>query len=266
MSGTIVVSGAPGSGKTALCAQLCRLTGLPVSVTPEGPDAACRIDMLRMEQAVPGSTMPVDSSKSPAIIEQSAYGPGYHGEVNHHLVVIDAVRALKSPGFDAPNNSPSPADADLVVVSKGDLIDDLEVLTRVRERTEAPVVSAHHGKLAEDAHPPGNRRTLHLPDNPVSPFWSYSGAASFSEKIADYFLVQRPPGILRLKGRVISGATGLDLDLSGRARSITPCAKPEETILFATGDPSAFRESELVRHFAETASSEAAGRRLFAWR
>ena len=266
MNGTIVVSGAPGSGKTALCAQLSRLTGLPVSVTPGSSDAASRIDMLRLEQAVPGCTTPDVPVGDSAIIEQSAYGPGYKGSADLHILVIDAIAALKSHGTEGPTVSPSLDAADLVVVSKGDLIDDHDVLNRVREQTGALVASVHHGKLPAESLPTVNRRELGLPDNVIRQFWSYSGAADFSEQAADRFIVQRPAGIGRLKGRVMSGKFGLDLDVSGRARSITPCQRPSETILFATGDPSVFREADLAWHLAETASMDVSRRRMFSRR
>lgn len=263
---TIVVSGPPGSGKTALCAQLCLATGLPVSITPGGPDVPRQIDMLRLEQTLPDRP-PLDAvADGPAIIEQSSYGPGFRGMADLHILIVDAVATLTSLKAGAPPGSRAFDNIDLLVISKGDIVDDSGVLEHVQGLTAAPVVSVHHGKLPADSLPSGNRRELGLPDNPIRQFWSYSGAADFSEQAADRFIVQRPAGIGRLKGRVMSGKFGLDLDVSGRARSITPCQRPSETILFATGDPSVFRESELAWHLAETASMDVSRRRMFSRR
>lgn len=263
---TIVVSGLPGSGKTALCAQLCLSTGLPVSITLGGPDVARQIDMLRLEQTLPDCPPLDPAADSAAIIEQSSYGPGYHGVADLHILIVDAVATLSSLKAGAPPAPEAFDDIDLLVVSKGDIVDDSVVLEHVLGLTRAPVVSVHHGKLPADALPSGNRRELGLPDNSIEQFWTYSGAADFSEQAADRFIVQRPAGIGRLKGRVMSGEFGLDLDVSGRARSATPCQRPSETILFATGDPSVFREADIAWHFAETASMDVSRRRMFSRR
>ena len=264
--GTIVVSGAPGSGKTALCAQLALAMEASVSITPGGPEVAHDIDMLRLEQFVPDHRHLDAAALGPKIVEQSAYGPGFEGIADLHILIVDAVAARTVLKTGASLEPRTFDDIDLLVISKGDLVDHSDVAAHLRDLTAAPVVGAHHGTLPEDALPPVNRRELRLPDNPAQPFWSYTGAAEFSEQAADRFIVQRPAGIGRLKGRVKSGKFGLDLDVSGRARSVTPCQSPPETILFATGDPQDFRESELAWHLAETASMDVSRRRMFSRR
>ena len=260
MTSSIVVAGAPGSGKTTLVAHLARILELPVRLPMDGATASQAVDAARFASlgvAMAGR----DAGK--AIVETCAYGASWQGEAGIVIVVIDALSA--AAGFSDTALS-AIAQADLIALSRTDLVDPASARDSVAAVAQCSIVDVVHGKLPPELLPTSQLRPICLAGWQKAETWSYAGAARLEPALAESFLQRRPRGVTRIKGRALSGKAGLVLDQSGRARSVSPCEPPAETLLFAAGKHGAFHENDMAVHFAETASTASASAGWFGFR
>jgi G3E family GTPase len=142
------------------------------------------------------------------------------------------------------------AGADLLVLTKGDLVDDArqsEVLGWLKSVGTAPIVTASHGALPIDvilgATPRRTGRRFVDPVDPVDPVRYVRWAADIGT-VADCrlheFLDRLPDGVLRAKGEVAvtsaSGEVGGRLvQVVGHTVTVTPTAVPDRGRLEAIG-------------------------------
>ena len=255
MAHPIVVTGEPGAGKTTLVARLAREIGVSVAL-PGGVAESRRIDAQRYQRL--GIAVSEGSGES-CIVETCAYGDGWTGYAALVIVVVDAV----APDSVDPQLLTL---ADLVVLSRGDLVDPTPVYDAIAQHCQVPVREAPHGALEIAGLPAGSTRRVSLPARAAMACWGYAGAARLNAALAERLLTDRPAGVTRIKGIVFGDATGLEVDRTGRARSVTPCAAPEETMLFAAGALDSFQEQDMALHFAEIASAGAARAGWFGFR
>jgi hypothetical protein len=261
MQDPIVVTGAPGAGKTALVAHLARALEVPVAL-PDGLVASRRIDALKL--TVQGVAL--DDAGNAGIVETCAYGSGYRGAAGSVIAVVDAVALSGKAAALTETMLAEIRVADLVVLTRGDLVDAKAACALLATQTDLPVVEAAFGKLSVKDLPTPASRTLDLPSRVAPVVWDYSGGARLDEKLAEQLLKNRPAGTMRIKGVALAGEAGLELDQTGRARSVTPCAEPPETMLFACGAAGSFSEQNMGLHFAEVASAGAATAGWFGFR
>ena len=259
MTDPIVVTGAPGSGKTTLVAHLAKALELPVVLPDEGSAASQAVDAERYEKL---GVMLAEPGASTTIVETCAYGAAWQGAAQTLIAVVDAVAGIGAAEADRA----AIQQADLVVLTRGDLVDTTLVHDTAASMVSCKVIEVEHGRMAPEALPEARLRKIALPGWPLAETWDYSGAARLDAALAERLLKGRPKQITRIKGRTIAGETGLMLDLSGRARSVTPCGTPPETLLFAAGPPDCFHGPDMALHFAEIASAASASAGWFGFR
>lgn len=266
MTRPIVVTGAPGAGKTTLCANLA-LAAEATIVLPVGAAEASRTIDADKYAALGLSVAPsMDATSSNCIVETCAYGAEWRGEAGLLIVVIDGVTlAGKKAGLSAVDIEEL-ALADAIALTRGDLVDVTQSMEVLAALTDVPILDVRYGKLDAADLPPENPRLIELSGRPSLTTWSYFGGARLDDTLAEKFLRKRPKGTLRIKGRAVATTTGLELDQSGRARSVTPCPVPEQSALFAAGAQDVFSEQEMNLHFAETAAAGAATAGWFGFR
>ncbi|MGD1926818.1 MAG: hypothetical protein ACFB03_21935 [Paracoccaceae bacterium] len=253
MTGPIIITGAPGAGKTTLAAQLGKALGWPVGGTPGGLADSMTIDTAKLKRHGCRTTREGRDDAN-VLLEHCAYGPDWSGPAASIVAVIDGVTG--PPETDAHRSMLRAAD--LVVVTRGDLVDVSEARRIVATMTEAPVIAASFGKIDAAALQPGTPKHRILPGAVGMRHWSYAGAATFTQDLAERFLIDRPDSTTRLKGMLLGRDGGYEVDVAGRARSVTPCAAPAETQIFAAGIADDFDAVAVARHFAETVASGAA--------
>lgn len=265
MQHSILITGAAGAGKTTLAAHLARQIGAAAMLSAGGQATSQAIDARVLERGGIEVLRPSDR-RTDAVIEHCAYGSGWQGVVGILIVVIDAVRFAGGRGATMDAEVHVLRTADLVVLARTDLVDATDAFDLLSGMTEAPVHAAVFGELDATLLPAEHVRQVSLPSGEPLTCWGYSGNAQLDAALCEALLKRRPKGVERIKGEVLAGESGLRLDQVGRARSVTPCAAPQESHLFAAGTRGVFRQHHMDVHFAETVASGAATSGWFGFR
>ena len=265
MTYAIVVTGAPGAGKTALAANLAMASGAAVMLPDGTAESSRSIDALKYAR-LGAELATLATAPETCIVETCAYGAPWRGSARVLIVVLDGVRFAAGKTPLATADEQAIGCADLIAVTRGDLVDVGPVCRDLTQRFSTPALDVRHGKLAPGELPQARPRMLDLPPYPATRCWSYAGGARLTDALAEKLLKQRPTGTQRVKGIAVSPSAGLELEQSGRARSISPCPAPAETMLFAAGPAATFSEQAMNLHFAEIASDGAATAGWFGFR
>lgn len=152
--------------------------------------------------------------------------------------------------------------ADLVLLSRTDIVDDGPALDLVVAITDAPVVR-NADQIVEVSTP---ARKDFQPMNVASPsftFWQYRGPLVLQPEQAERLSEARPKACYRLSGIVQTGTGGLEIEIAGRFRQTRPVADPGETLLSGIGLSAQFRQMDMDVLLSELASDAAARRWIF---
>jgi G3E family GTPase len=194
------------------------------------------------------------------------------GPEDHVITVVDAINfeaCVADPIFGSLVRRQIAA-ASLNVVTRGDVIDVAPVLEAVKALTRAHVVSAPFGEVSAEVFSDLNSQPIlvEVPVDITKRFaeWTYQGPAVLSTQSVERLLEYRPDGIYRLSGVARVQGGGLDMQVTGRTRQITPVAAPEQTDLKAIGARERFRVSEMDIAFAEAVAASAQASGIFSWR
>lgn len=161
------------------------------------------------------------------------------------------------------------SDADLLLISKADLVDETELGAVVdligSLAPQTPVMRSVFGDVADgnlfasrgnatgDAPPP---RTAHRHDRHEVPFraWSWTGAEAVGDAALREFLDRDDLGIYRAKGLMLTDAgTSVVVQKVGRDWTVTPAKTVAgDSRLVAIGTPPAFREDRLTQAWRST--------------
>jgi hypothetical protein len=146
------------------------------------------------------------------------------------------------------------AAADLVLISRGDVVDTAPVKSAMGKITTAPVVDARELTQEHlDAIAP-RPRTAGAPPPPATA-WSYAGAAQLRSRDIDRILETRPDGLYRLSGAVRTETGGIAIEIAGRARETRRIDEPGETRLAALSPGCAVSSRALDLWFSEAVAS-----------
>ena len=145
--------------------------------------------------------------------------------------------------------------ADLLYVSKLDLVELSQVQSELSSHTETPLL-AELDELFDAV-----RTIEHNADRPsiASTFidlsnefttWSFVGPVRLASGRVENAVRTRPQGAYRLSAEIRTEANGLSVELVGRVREILPIAEPEETKIVAIGAKRLFNPALMAAWWA----------------
>ena len=256
---TILVTGLPGAGKTTVAARLATALECPVAFGRAGEGA--EIDRLVLSDAATvlsasvGGVLP----SGLVVIEDDALAP-IQLAGGLRLAVVDGVGFADAQELAAPLVRA----ADVVLVTRGDVIDLAPVMTTLARMTQAPVLDATRSEPEDWVSGPPRG----APAAPAIAFvrWGQTNTARMRAEDVDRMLETRPEGVFRLNGVLRTDKGGQKVDVVGRTRQVRACRQPEASILTASGPSGVFRPDDLALHVAEFWASGASFLGLFGHR
>lgn len=203
---TILITGYPGAGKSRLAGRLSEFAGLRAAEAAgleTTEDAAARL----------ASTCP---------------------PIKTVICVADAVNLLATLETDHSGAFAHAqiAAADLVAITRGDVVEVTDVADRVTTITPAPVIDAREITVEMLTEITAQAQASHVAP-PKATEWSYNGPAQIRDRDVDRVLEGRPSGLYRLSGELRTDKGGLAVDIVGRARETRRIDDPGETRLSA---------------------------------
>ena len=156
------------------------------------------------------------------------------------------------------------ASADLVHISRTDLVDAGPVRALVADITDAPAFSLDglNGATAKAVRGSVDQGIAH-----AFLGWQYEGPLILDEQHALALLDARQTGAYRLFGQVRLPDGGMDLQVIGRLKQHVPLrTAPERTCLTARGPSARFRPQDLDHVLAQAAADSAGRAGLFSYR
>ncbi|MEM7190623.1 MAG: hypothetical protein AAF439_13510 [Pseudomonadota bacterium] len=200
-----------------------------------------------------GGDMPIDDGDG---ISVPVGGPG-----TRIVAVVDGANVeacLSDPLMGAIIRAQIAA-ADVIVLSRGDVVDIRPVQRLIEPLTSQPILDAHRDAIAAEVIaglPAGtSAAAASFADQFVE--WGYRGPAILTQAAAEQLLADRPEGAWRIAGVVRVPDGGMDLQVFGRGRQVTKVDAPEETVLRAIGPRQTFREKGMDLAFSEAVMTSA---------
>lgn len=173
---------------------------------------------------------------------------------------VNLVRTLNDPLIGAQVAAQVQA-ADLVVLTRSDLVDAAPALSALMNLTDVPVLDAPFGAISPELILEAPERSgCDIPAGEADhgadyASWSYAGPATLTLDALEAMLASRPKGVYRLKGCVRVGGAGVEVHAVGRSRQTREVPAPPETRLVAIGLRALFRESEMAEAFSDAVAA-----------
>ena len=282
----VIVSGFLGAGKSRLVETLTKTTGaarfvqdwVPDSAMARelaGPDAVAlssgiealaaaetlRREIDKRSHASTAVVIETDGLRDPRAIA-ALLPPG--GDVRIVTVVdaVNLVACLDDPDCAALVTAQIRA-ADGLVLARSDVVDPAPARSALSEIASVPVLDPQQTRmclagLLEVARTASAESASPWPDlSEQYATWTYRGPAVLETEPAEALLRDRPKGVYRLKGQVITGAAGLELQVFGHARQTRPVPAPEQTLIVAIGLKTSFRPHEMDWCFTQAVAASA---------
>jgi len=262
--GGVVVGGFLGAGKSRI---VTALGGTPTGCTDLTSLVEAAAARVGRPAAVGARGYPVIGAHG--LWDPAALAPGPDMRV---VTAVDAMNA--SAGLTDPTSGPLIAaqirSADVVILTRGDVVDPADIRARVTDLTSAPILEGFDADTIEAALAGTSRRraTARSSRDLTDKFriWSYRGEAVLTAEAARGFVKERRFGIYRLVGRVRTPESGLALEVIGRGRQADAIEMPPQTALVAIGLKGFLRSSDLDLAFSEAVVASSYRRGIIAWR
>ncbi len=157
-----------------------------------------------------------------------------HRPVRAIIALADAVnlQATLQSDHSGPFTRAQIAGANLIVLSRTDVIDAAAARAALSAITQAPVID--RPDLTWDSidnldRSPGTE-ALDIA-SPAATEWSYAGPAQLRARDIDEILEQRPAGLYRVSGMIRTESGAVEVEIAGRVRQTRPVEDPGETCL-----------------------------------
>lgn len=231
----VLVCGLPGVGKTTLVDRL----------SAEGMDA----------QELTGLTAPAAEAS---------------GETMRVVTVVDCANFARQieDGVTGQLLRRQIEAAGVIVLSRGDLADPAPVHAWLANAGAFSVVEPNDAMWALQNLAP----VVLGPTDPADDFrhafgtWIYRGPAKLGLARAERLAEERPKGLIRLQGQILTEQGGLEIQVAGRVRQTRTVLAPTETELSAIWPKAVMRLSEVESWFAEAVADSSHAMGMFGYR